>query len=343
MSTLLEQIKQVDLGNVAIFSGAGVDPDGLASSLAMKMIVESFGGNAQCFYRGSFNRPQNKTVREVLALSLKGVDETDFNADCGYTLYISVDGPGEVCPMWPDFIIDHHKPGKEASKGTDVREIGSASAILWEYCMAAGIDFEDEKGKKLATALAVGILTDTNNFKIPQCAELDFKAAAHCLQNKDYKTFLAIQNWSKPAYYHDLYSIGWESKIMTGTVLVAPLGPIPSGRAGIISDLAEKFGETDGINLCAVVAMVNSQIIMSVRISNSSIGVKDFVKIFGGGGGKDGAGVAIIDMPEPLFSNVNDEDRKRVFNSFFSIIVDKALEFAGDGARPERQLIDKEQ
>jgi nanoRNase/pAp phosphatase (c-di-AMP/oligoRNAs hydrolase) len=341
MSKLLEDIKSSDLTNVAIFSGAGVDPDGLACALGMKCIVEKFGGSAQMFYRGTFNRPQNKTMKEILALNVR--PDTSIKDDEEFSLIISVDGPAEICPIWPNFIIDHHKPGKPAKGAVDIREIGACSSIIWEYCRAAEIDFTTEQGSLLATALAIGILTDTNEFKDPKCSLLDFTAAGALLSAKDHKTFLAIQNWPKPSYYSDMYSLGWQRKIWEGTVLVTGLGAIPEGRSGIISDLAEKFGEHSGVNLAIVAAMVGNEIIMSVRSSNSSIDVNEFVKTFGAGGGKRGAGVAKIQLPEPLFSNVSDEDRSSVFESFFKVIVAKALEFAGDGARPaDRQLVDKE-
>ena len=337
---LLEEIKKANLERVAIFSGAGVDPDGLASALAMKLIVQSLGGNADCFFAGTFNRPQNKTMREVLNIDFS--PNTSFKPE-DYTCIISVDGPGEVCPSQPHFIIDHHKPGAEALVGTDVRQIGACSSIIWEYCVAAKLDFSTEIGSLLATALSVGILTDTNNFNIDKCSELDFEAISSLLAKKDHKAFMAIQNWPRPSYYNDMYSLGWKNKIWDGTVLVSGLGNIPEGRAGVISDLAEKYGETIGVNLSVVVAMVNNEIIMSVRSSNSSIDVDEFVKAFGTGGGKRGAGVAKIQLPEPLFSSVDDEDREKVFSSFFNIIVSKALKFAGDGASPvETKLIEKE-
>ncbi len=327
---ILEQIKKADLTSVAIFGGAGVDPDGLASAICMKAIVEKFGGSATCFHRGTFNRPQNKTMREVLSLDFK--PNSEFDVAHSYTCIISVDGPAEVCPVRPDFIIDHHKPGKPGKIATDVREIGSCSAILWEYAMAADIDFEDESGKVLATALAIGILTDTDNYKVDKCSDLDVRAASFCLEKKDYKTFIAIQNCPIPAYYNDAYAKGWSLKKGSATVIVEPLGNIPSGRSGLISYLSEKYS-VEGVKLSVVVAMVNNQILMSVR---GAVDIQEFVDMFGSGGGKGGAGVAIINLPEPFFSNVDDVSRKDVFDSFFKIIVNKALEFAGDGAKPEQ-------
>lgn len=331
---LLALIQKCDLSSVAIFSGATVDPDGLASSLAMKRIIEHLGGRATCFYRGSFNRPQNKTMREVLSLIINS-DETATAPDSKWSLVIIVDGPSDTCPLDADFIIDHHKQSNPAKLGNDVRQTGSCSAILWEYAYEVGLfrNEGDERCKTLATALAIGILTDTNNFKDDNATPQDFAAVTHCLQRKDHKAFLSIVNWPKPAYYNDLYALGWNNKVQEGTVLVTGLGDIPEGRSGVISDLAEKFGETHGITTSVVVAMVASEIVMSVRSSNNSLDVNDFVKsVFGNGGGKRGAGAARIPLPEHLMANVSDTDRSALFNIFLSIIVKKTLAFAGDGA-----------
>ena len=106
---LLEAIKKFDLSKTAIFTGAGVDPDGLACGLGMSMIVELLGGKAVIFHQGTFNRPQNKTVRQILGLQIKPVSEVDDAGDGEWTCKISVDGPAGVCPLLPDFIIDHHE------------------------------------------------------------------------------------------------------------------------------------------------------------------------------------------------------------------------------------------
>lgn len=329
---LIEEIKSADLSNVAIFSGAGVDPDGLASAWSFKLLVEALGGKADCFYRGTFNRPQNKTMREVLGLSFfKNTDEVDWN-NYVYTTIISADGPAEVCPVRPHFIIDHHKVGEPGIIGSDVRPVGACSSLALEY-IRPYIDWTGERGKLLATALAIGILTDTNNFKEQSSCRQDFEAAAFCIENKDHKSFLSILNWPKPSYYNDLYAYGWNNKVWEGTVLVTGIGDIPEQRSGIISDLAEKFIETNGISTSVVVALVDSTIVMSVRSSNSAIDVDEFCKFFGSGGGKRGAGVARIALPEPLFSKVSETDRQTVFDAFFKIIVEKALQFAGDGVR----------
>ena len=326
---LLDAIAKLDLTWVAIFTGAGVDPDGLASGLTMKAVVEKLGGEAYIFHRGTFNRPQNKTMREILSLGT--LQYSEFDADIT-TATISVDGPGEVCPCKPDIIIDHHKPGKPADGGNDVRSNGSCASILWEYAVEAGIDFTTDEGSILATAICIGISTDTNDFKEESSTALDSEAYAFCLNHKDYASFLSILNYPKPPYYNDMYCYGWENKLKseTGTVLVSGLGPISEGRSGVISDLAEKYCETDGINTTMVLALVKDEMVGSMRSSNPSHDVNEFMRGFGGGG-KRGAGAFRMKLPG-ILDNADEEDRQRIFDAYFAIMSKKTFSFAGDEA-----------
>lgn len=324
---LLDQLKQADLTETAIFSGAGVDPDGLASMLAMSMIVSKLGGNPTGFYKGTFNRPQNRTMQQVLGLQPKPMKH--FKAE-DYTCVISVDGPSGVCPVVPNFIIDHHNQGEPASIGNDVRLQGSCASILWEYAQAAEIDWGTEDGARLATAIAVGIKTDTKDGSEESTSDLDYEALSFCLRHKDNKLYKEILNYPRPAYYIDMLVLGWENKRIEGTVLVTGLGIIPKARSGVISDLAEKYLEQDGISTAIVFAQVEGNIDISVRSNNSSLNVDEFVKAaFGCGGGKRGAGRAY--MAIPLFAGLPDDIAERLCASIYEAVVHKALMYAGDG------------
>ncbi len=323
---LLESIKNADLRKTAIFLGAGVDPDGLASQAVMARLVEDFGGEPHSFYRGSFNRPQNRTMQQVLGLYPK--PEREFNPEHAYTCVISVDGPASVCPTLPDFIIDHHQPTQPAKIGSDVRLIGATSSIVWEYAMAAGLDFASEEGSTLATALAIGIITDTKNGAEESASDLDFEALAFCLKRKNNKLYREILNYPKPAYYNDMYAKGWANRKIEGSVLVTGLGHIPEARGGVISDLAE----TDGVSTAVVFGMVDGDIDISVRSSNTALNVDEFVKkAFGGGGGKRGAGRARLEMP--LFKNIPQTMRDDLFRAVYAVVAHKTLQIAGDGVR----------
>lgn len=344
---ILDLIKQQDLSKVCIFSGSGVDPDGLASQAIMAAIVKNINPNAEImkYYKGTFNRPQNNTMRQSLSLDVKSEDDKNFgfealnSKDSPFSCIISVDGPSSVCPVTPHFIIDHHQQTEPASIGNDIRMIGSASAILWEYAVEAGIDFTTEEGSKLATALAIAIMTDTANFSSANCSDLDYKAFAFALEHKDGKLFNEIKNYAKPAYYMDLLSLGWDKRKQSGTVLVTGVGVIPKKRSGVISDLAEKFSELEGISTAVVGAIIKEEgnIEISVRSSNNSLNVDEFVRAaFGSGGGKRGAGAARIVLPT-IFKNISKEHGDQLWELTRGIIIDKALHAAGDGARPTQE------
>lgn len=338
---LLNSIKNLDLTRVAIFTGAGVDPDGLSCGLIMSTIVKKFGGKAEIFCRGTFNRPQNKTVREVLNINIRNYsefcktiidDNGTFDSWDNFTSVISLDGPGEICPVAPNIIIDHHKAGKPAPDGNDIRPNGSCASIIWEYAMEAGVDFSTDEGSLLAAAICIGISTDTNNFKEESSTKLDSDAYAFCLNHKDFGAFLAMLNYPKPPYYNDMYCYGWENKLKseTGTVIVSKLGLISEGRSGVISDLAEKYCETDGINTTMVIALVKDEMVGSMRSSTiPSHDINEYCQKWGGGG-KRGAGA--FRMKLPGLDSADEEDRQRIFDAYFNIMAKKTFSFAGDEA-----------
>jgi len=324
---ILEKIKEFDLSKVAIFLGMGVDPDGLASQAVMAEIIALFDGEAECFYRGTFNRPENRVFRQVLNLTPRIESEFDPNEE--WTCIISVDGPAEACPIQPDFIIDHHEQTDGSKIDSDIRLIGACSSIMWEYALEAGVDFESESGQRLATALAVGIKTDTRDGAVDAAGSLDYEALTYCLSHKDNKLYKEVLNYSRPAYYHDLFVVGWTNKIIDGAVLVTGIGSIPETRSGIISDLAEKFVGTEGVHTAVVFAIVDGAIDISVRSNNSALNVSEFVQTaFGGGGGKPGAGR--VRIPMSLFENIPEDLSDMLFESCFKIVKHKALQIAGD-------------
>lgn len=332
MSTLLDSILKENLTKVAIFSGAGVDPDGLASQLAMASIIRLNSGTPHCFYRGSFDHPQNRIMRSELGLTPKSINKFDPEDD--WSLIISVDGPAEVCPAHPHYIIDHHDPGEPGINGSDVRSTGSASSILWEYAVKAGVDFETEEGKKLATSLAIGILTDTRTCAIDAATELDFKALAFCLENKDNNIYKNILNYPKPAYYNNYYVLGWNNKVVEGTVMVTGLGKIPQTRRGVLPYLAEVYTENEEINTAVIVALIDNQIDISVR-STTPMNLDEFVKVaFNAGGGKRGAAAAQIALPS-MFDQIEEKLVDQWFDIILKIVANQAFLQANDGVRLE--------
>ncbi len=319
--------------------------------MALKMIVKHLNPEACVYeyYRGDWDRPQNRTMRELMDLDPQPYDIIEVGGlqprgvGINFTTVFSVDGPPSVCFRRPHFVIDHHKQSKfdkpdksEELRPTesDVRMIGACSSIMWEYCMAAGIDWDTEEGAKLATALLVGIFTDTHGMEATSTSDLDFEAAAFCGTHRDAKLFAGIQNYPKPRYYKDLECLAWENATIEGTVLVTGLGVLPKERKGVVSSLAEEFVGYGSVSTAVVIAMVNGDMSFSVRSINASINVDEFIqKVFKHGGGKTGAGAGTIPMPELLKDDVPESVQKDLFQSIYKTIAHKTLKYLGDGAR----------
>lgn len=323
---LLSTLKKANLTKCAIFLGAGIDPDGLASQAGIAALIEKWGGNQTSFYRGSFNRPQNKSIRQILNLNPQHEKEFDSNDD--WTCIISVDGNAAMCPVQPDFIIDHHEQQGEAKIGSDNRFIGATSSIVWEYLMEDGFDFTSEQGRRICTLLALGIKTDTKDGAAEITSDLDYEALCFCLKNKDPKAYLQVLNCPRPMYYNDLFVHGWNNKTIEGPVVISGLGNIPEGRSGAISEIATQFAETEGISTAIVFGMVDGTIDISVRSSNSSLDVNEFVKAMGEGGGKPGSGRARITTP--LFQNLPEHLSTKLFDTINEIVKYKALQIISD-------------
>lgn len=328
---LLPLLRTANIKKTAIFSGFP-DPDGLACTFAMEVLLQKLGAESvTSFYKGTFNRAQNKTFRTLLNISVQ--PEEKFKADDDYTCIIAVDAPANLLPVPPDFIIDHHEQDGSipAKIGNDVRYVGATSSVMLEYLIATEIDFSSELGQKLATALLIGIITDTKNGVVETTCKLDYEAMAFCHLHKDQKLYKELISFPKPIYYSDLFCLAWNNKTIEGTLLISGVGVIPEARSGILSDLAEKFVEIEGIRTSVVFAIVENYIDISIR-SSSSLNVDEFVKTAFGpsfGGGKTGAGRSRIPLPV-LFQNVPDLLSNELYDICVKIIKHKVLQIAGD-------------
>lgn len=346
---LLEAIKAANLAKVFVGLGAGVDPDGLACQMAMKAIIKEINPEAKVlsYYRGDWDRAQNRTMREVLGLNPKSYKEADIcltEVDgksvtaANYTCAIMVDGNASVMPpnMGVDFVIDHHDPSpKKAKVGEDIRLIGSCSAIMWEYIMECNPTLlEGEKGAKLATALAIGIATDTENMTVPKTSALDWEAYAYCGTKSDPKLYSAIMNYQRPAYEKDMEMAAWNAKDEEGSVLTTQCGVIPRERKGIISSCAQDFCGRGPIKTTLVGALIDGDVHFSFRTMSASINANDFIqsKLTKHGGGKPGAGAGVIRLPD-VFQNLPEDIQLELFLSMWKAISHKTFEYAGDGVR----------
>jgi len=338
---ILQLIKAANLTNVFIGLGAGVDPDGLASQMAMAQMIRCINpeANVCCYYRGDWDRAQNRTMREVLGCSPSPY--SDIGDTSLFTCFIMVDGNISAMPKGcvPNFVIDHHEGDIGDTNGNDVRLIGSCSAIMWEYIMELEpLLLEGEAGAALATALLIGITTDTDSMTAMKTSRLDWEAHSYCGIHADIKAYSAIKNYPKPKYQKDIEYEAWKNKIIEGTVLVTPLGILTKERKGTLSSCAEEFCGQGPVKTTLAAAEIDGDMHFSARTFNPSMPMDDFIKktLTQFGGGKPGAGAGVIKMPQ-VFKGLPDDIRKEIFAAVFKAIAHKTFEYCGDGVRTKEE------
>lgn len=201
---------------------------------------------------------------------------------------------------------------------------------------------EGDDGADLATALAVGIITDTDFKTTSKTSKLDWEAEAYCGIRSDIKKYAAIKNYPRPSYQKDMETTAWASKVIEGTALVTPLGVIPKERKGAISSCAEEFCGQGQVRTALTAASIGGDIHFSVRTFNSSININEFINkaLTENGGGKPGAGAGVIKMP-PVCKNIPKSIRQEIFDAVFKAITHKTFEFTGDGVRENEVEKDK--
>jgi nanoRNase/pAp phosphatase (c-di-AMP/oligoRNAs hydrolase) len=139
------------------------DPDGIASGIALRALLNRKATTAPLISFGAVKRPENRAMVAALGIEVRTVTPPELEEFDGLAL-VDVQPPvfGESPParvLSVDAVIDHHpERGGYDSVLRDIRTAyGATSTILTEYVRAANIEVRP----RLATALLYGIKSDT--------------------------------------------------------------------------------------------------------------------------------------------------------------------------------------
>ena len=162
--------------NVALFCHVRPDGDALGSALALKLALKSLGANAEVFcddivpLRFSFLN-ETKTVRN------------DFSISDGYSALIAIDCAeinrlgefaGEFDRFENTYSIDHHVSNTRFAKINYVVDSASNCENVFDIIKAMQVEIT----KDIADFLAIGIVTDTGNFKHSNVTANTFNVAS---------------------------------------------------------------------------------------------------------------------------------------------------------------------
>lgn len=166
---------------VTVLMHPNPDPDSMASAIAVSRMCSKVNTSCEIIYSGKIQHQENRAFEAVLDIEFISISEY-ADIDCPNIILVDHPRPRgfDSCEsISPIAVIDHHPEDPSEADYIDKRnDLGSCSTILTEYASDMGI-LDDAQ---LATALAYGIISDTNNLT-SGISKKDVKAMLHLTDN----------------------------------------------------------------------------------------------------------------------------------------------------------------
>jgi nanoRNase/pAp phosphatase (c-di-AMP/oligoRNAs hydrolase) len=297
---------------VAILTQDNPDPDAMGSALGVSYLCQRLNTGVHeinIFYGGAISHPQNKAMVNILGLQMSKMK--NFVAkDYALTILVDVASTGkknlQSTDVKPDIIIDHHRDDPDGDYMLkDIRPIGSTSTIVTSYIREYGFDLESsEEGHftqvaKVATALLVGIKTDTQELTSANVTPLDFQCYEYLLKLSERKKLYQIIHYTIPQYLYHLKATAYDALEIQQALVVTGVGIIPPAQRDALPTIADELLRMEGIETVVVYAIVGDSIVASLRTTNDGVDMNSFCQqIFGEefSGGKLGFGGASVPL-----------------------------------------------
>lgn len=340
------QIKESGKSHIAIICHDQPDPDCFATALGMKEIADSLGFEAAIFYGGEISHTQTRVMINVLNISAVKLDPEDDSIESIKTFLansyiVVVDTPNfgrENCQSIsdfvpenkiPDLIIDHHIISSRSSSAYIHKNTGSCSTIMFEILKQQEIEI----GRTLATALYLGISTDTDDLRAEGTTNEDREVFEQlkCLIDPD--IYLKIFNYPKPPAMLGLRSKAYRSICVEGNLAITQIGLINPQQRALLGELCEEVLEIDAIETVVVMGIVDEgfekdkYITASFRSRVLAIDTRDFMqRVFGKkyAGGRKGCGAAKVPLDDLTSNTIDrlsaDELKMKCLNDFMAAL-----------------------
>lgn len=341
LSDLVEKaVVSKGTAKVAIFTHPSPDPDAIGSQMGLAWLLGKAYDNVEvdCFYDGHISHPQNQRMVNLLDPELKLSSECQIE---DYDICVCVDTipAHSVCPENAQFdlVVDHHKEVPNGGfKGLYLNlKAGSCCATIYQLINQHEILFEEDNDvdSKVATALLVGIITDTDYQTSDDTTELDHLAYAELFEFRNSSALKQITKYKHPREWVQARACVAQKahdRIKDG-VLIHGIGFITGNNRDLIAAVADEMQSWENVETCVAFAVVDGDRIEgSIRSSNAALAVpglcKDLGGQYGSGGGKLGKGAyyytlgsCAIDgeMDDPtkdkLWEFINERELKRLY------------------------------
>jgi nanoRNase/pAp phosphatase (c-di-AMP/oligoRNAs hydrolase) len=344
------------------------DPDCLASAFAIQTLAQSKGKNAVIYYGGEIPYTQNSVMMNVLNISAIKLEVDEDNEEestqqikdnikksCVIVVDTSANfGKENNTGVFaflekdrkPDAVIDHHtiNPCIDCPMYIN-KQYGACSTILLE--MLTGLNIPISKG--LATALYLGISTDTADLKSEGTVQNDIDAMDFLRSIMDVELLRKIYDYPKPLALLELRRRAYSNFCISGNNLtISNVGIVNPQQRALLAKLCEEMLEVESIDSALVMGLVDEGfdkpkfLIASFRTGVLGINVSQFIqKIFGKkyGGGRRGAGAAKVPLDDKISAVIDFAKRQENGAVRIEQLVAPFFEYYADKARTEKSNI----
>ncbi len=275
------------------------DPDGIASALAFGHLAARQGVRTTISYCHELSHRENRALVKLLGLELRRVKSVREVAPVDYLALVDA---YDIDPDLADAegiemlaIVDHHRaPAAPTARFVDLRpDVGATAAIFAEYIdQLAPLDPENEDERRIATALMLGLSTDTDDFMLARAG--DFRAAAQIAEATDRDLLTDLSRRLIAPSAMDVIARALSSLVVRRNFASAGVGFVNEGDRDTIAQAADFLVRREDIDTVVVYGVVGDKSIEgSLRTHSPSVdpaawleqafGHDDKGRAFGGG------------------------------------------------------------
>lgn len=311
---------------VAIFTHPVPDPDAIGSMMGLSWLLQrAFDcDNVRCFYDGIISHPQNQRMCNLLDPNFHHISSYDPDKYGVKIVVDTVPNHAAVCNRVVDFdlVVDHHKEIPVDFDGIFFNiKAGSCCSTIYQFISNLDVKFESDSDadQKVATALLVGITTDTDNLMSDDTTEYDFFAYQNLFDFRDPIALKQIVRYKRPKSWikarADIASLAPDA--LEDGILIHGIGPISGNNRDLLVDLAEDTISWENVETSGIFAIVDGNRIEGcIRSNNAAVTVPNLCKELGGehgeGGGKLGKGAYSFGLGS-LSEDGDDDDTRSKF------------------------------
>jgi nanoRNase/pAp phosphatase (c-di-AMP/oligoRNAs hydrolase) len=336
-------------GNIEKTSIVGIlvhpspDPDALGAAAGFSILLKkTYGLNSKIFYLGTISHPQNKSLKNVLHILLedgKGFDPESVGAIVVLDTDLVGTGLKDDRLIKADIRIDHHTMNRDEEVILkDVRLVGSTCSIVWEYLKEFNIELNEFADA--ATAMVLGIKTDTQDFTMANTTELDMEAFRALLPYADKTSLAKVTKFPLPKYYFETETRAFKEKDIKNTTLITFVGEVTPHNRDVIPTIADRFVRMDGISTAIIMGIIDNSVVASIRSTDSRVDVDDLCSnTFGRAhaGGKEGSGGASFPLGKGFEFLEGKKTREAAVEEVINHIKVKLFEVLGEKTEEEEE------